>query len=312
MVAEVSRTAGTGASQRPVIFGEVLFDRFPDGTAVLGGAPFNVAWHLRGFGLDPLFISRVGADPLGERAKEAMADWGMDLSGLQTDPLHPTGVVKVTLEDGQPRYDILPRQAYDFIKPAPALRALEDVAGFCLYHGSLAARHAVSRSCLQALRTGCGLPVFLDLNLRAPWWNLPAVFDLVDGARWLKLNDTEFSTITSGPVPEAEVGSAADRLRRSHRLAMLAVTFGTDGALIVTEEATLRLTPAPLEVVDTVGAGDAFSAVLLLGLWRNWPLALALRRATDFAGAICRQRGAINHDRAFYASYLKEWDDEQP
>ncbi|MFA7095326.1 MAG: PfkB family carbohydrate kinase [Gammaproteobacteria bacterium] len=306
------QTTGTGASRRPVIFGEVLFDRFPDGTAVLGGAPFNVAWHLRGFGLDPLFISRVGADPLGERVREAMADWGMDLSGLQSDPLHPTGVVEVTLEGAQPRYDILPRQAYDFIEPAPALRALENVAGFCLYHGSLAARHAVSRSCLQALRTGRDLPVFLDLNLRAPWWNLPAVFDLVDGARWLKLNDTEFDTVAGGPVPEAEARNVADNLRRSHHLEMLAVTFGADGALIVTEGAALRIMPHALEVVDTVGAGDAFSAVLLLGLWRNWPFALALRRATDFAGAICQQRGATNRDRAFYASYLREWDNEQP
>ena len=67
---------------RPIIFGEVLFDCFPDGSRVLGGAPFNVAWHLQAFGAEPLFVSRVGNDPMGRKIRDAMLQWGMDTSGL--------------------------------------------------------------------------------------------------------------------------------------------------------------------------------------------------------------------------------------
>ncbi len=303
------QTSGAGESGRPVILGEVLFDRFPDGTTVLGGAPFNVAWHLQGFGLDPLFISRVGADALGNQVREAMADWGMSLAGLQIDSHCPTGVVQVRLEGGQPHYTILPYQAYDFIEPVSALQAVANLDGRSLYHGSLIARHAVSQSTLQALRAR-GLPVFLDINLRAPWWNPASVFSLLDGARWLKLNDAELAIIQGGLLLDTEIAQAAEGLRRSHGLELLAVTLGADGALIVTAEETLRVASPAVEVVDTVGAGDAFSAVMLLGFWRGWPLPLTLRRAAEFAAAVCCQRGAIGSDRAFYAAHVTRWSDE--
>ena len=102
--------------KRPVLFGEVLFDVFPPGTQVLGGAPFNVAWHLQGFGLRPLLISSVGADDRGKQIKKRMQEWGMETSGLQTDEQHPSGIVQVSFNNGQPSYEILSDQAYDFIK----------------------------------------------------------------------------------------------------------------------------------------------------------------------------------------------------
>ena len=99
------------------VFGEVLFDHFPDGTRVLGGAPFNVAWHLQAFGQAPWFVSRVGADPEGAAVREAMRDWGMDTGGLQLDPRYPTGRVSVRFADGEPTYDIVRPCAYDAIEP---------------------------------------------------------------------------------------------------------------------------------------------------------------------------------------------------
>ena len=105
---------------RPCIFGEVLFDHFPDGTRVLGGAPFNVAWHLQAFGRRPRFISRVGRDPEGEAVREAMRTWGMDTTGLQTDPRQPTGRVSVLFDDGEPSYDIVHPCAYDAIEAVAA------------------------------------------------------------------------------------------------------------------------------------------------------------------------------------------------
>ena len=102
--------------RRICIFGEVLFDHFPDGTRVLGGAPFNVAWHLQAFGQSPHFISRVGNDSAGEAIRNAMHEWGMDTRGLQTDPARPTGRVEVSFVDGEPTYDIVHPCAYDAIE----------------------------------------------------------------------------------------------------------------------------------------------------------------------------------------------------
>lgn len=105
---------------RPLIFGEVLFDRFPDGSVVLGGAPFNVAWHLQAFGLAPLVISRVGRDALGGAVVAAMTGWGMDRRGVQFDATHPTGTVEVAFQAGEPHYAIVDRVAYDIIAAGDA------------------------------------------------------------------------------------------------------------------------------------------------------------------------------------------------
>ena len=152
---------------QPMVFGEVLFDIFPDGSRVLGGAPFNVAWHLQAFGCKPLFVSRIGDDPLGEQVAAAMRGWGMNTSGLQMDRMHPTGEVRVSIEQGEPAYDIVANQAYDYIDSA-SLPAAKSVS--LVYHGSLALRCQTSASALDSLLDACSSPVFLDINLRPPWW----------------------------------------------------------------------------------------------------------------------------------------------
>ena len=98
------------------VFGEVLFDHFPDGSRVLGGAPFNVAWHLQAFGQSPAFISRIGNDPEGDTIRRAMQAWGMRTDSLQIDTKHPTGRVMVELVDGEPAYDIVRPSAWDAIE----------------------------------------------------------------------------------------------------------------------------------------------------------------------------------------------------
>ena len=296
-------------SGRPVVFGEVLFDHFiEDNSDVLGGAPFNVAWHLHGFGQAPLFISRIGADARGEAVREAMRTWGMDCAGLQGDPDHPTGTVEVDLTGDQPRFDIVPEQAYDFIDAETAAKALEDGPWALIYHGSLAARHPVSAAALEALR-GSGLPAFVDINLRPPWWSRQGVLGLLEGGRWLKLNEDELAAVLDRTVSAEGLEPVAKGLRAEHALDTLIVTLGGQGALVATERGTCRDAPPPLEtVVDTVGAGDAFSAVAILGLMQGWDPATTLRRAMAFAGAICGQRGATAHDPSLYDSFREQWD----
>ncbi len=289
-------------TQAPVVFGEALFDCFPDGAAVLGGAPFNVAWHLAALGAAPVFVSRVGEDELGTRIESAMRERDMTTAGLQRDPEHPTGTVQVTLAAGEPSYDIVPGRAYDFID-ADALPALS--AGTLLYHGTLALRNGDSAAALEALRAQADA-VFLDVNLRAPWWSLDQVRRLLDGARWVKLNADELEVLAAdGDSPE---GRAAVLIER-HGLALVYGTLGARGAFALTADGELeRVRPgASVEVVDAVGAGDGFASVLIMGLLGDWPLAETLVRAQAFASAIVGRRGATIHDPAFYADFAREW-----
>ena len=293
----------SGLTARPLIFGEVLFDRFADGTAILGGAPFNVAWHLQPFGLEPLLISSVGADPLGEQVRRAMQDWGMDLSGLQTTSLYPTGVVDVSFRQGEPHYHIVPDSAWDYIRSEelPALPA----AGL-LYHGSLALRQVVSCTSWQWLQKQSSVPRFIDINLRDPWWNRNAINRLLEGVCWLKLNTDELALI----VPQfSDTESRSHYLLDTLPLAWLIVTQGKAGAMAVSAQGE-RLQVRPEQaarVVDTVGAGDAFSSVLIVGLLKGWPMEQTLRYAQQFAGAVVGLRGATSRERDFYQPFIESW-----
>jgi len=288
---------------RPLIFGEVLFDHFSDGSLVLGGAPFNVAWHLQACGAEPLLISRVGDDALGRRIRATMQEWGMDTRGLQQDPLRPTGTVEVSLAEGEPRFDIVSGCAYDFVDPA-TLPPHGDIS--LLYHGTLALRSPQNRAALAQLGRTSGAPVLLDVNLRPPWWQRDAVLELLAGARWAKLNEAELATLApDGRDPEGQ----ARALQEAGRMELLIVTLGAAGALARRRDGTLlRMAPAAaVPVVDTVGAGDAFAAVTLLGLLRGWGLATTLERAQSFAAALVGIRGATPQRSDFYAPFLERW-----
>lgn len=299
----MARSAELTASARPVIFGEVLFDRFPDGSVVLGGAPFNVAWHLQAFGLKPLMISRVGNDALGREIRNTMQSWGMDGSGLQLDSRHPTGTVTVSFTDGEPCFDIVAERAYDFID-AGAVPPLP--GNNIIYHGSLALREATSHNALQYLKEKTGAPCFVDINLRPPWWTTAVIEQSLQDASWLKLNAQEFDRV----VPEHK--DELDRIKivlQKSRLQYLVVTRGSEGALAVDrtgQRFDIRLDNRT-RVIDTVGAGDAFSSVLLLGNIRGWPLPESLQRAQDFANAIVGIRGATTHDRRIYRPFVEAW-----
>ncbi len=293
---------------RPLVFGEVLFDRFEKEGAVLGGAPFNVAWHLRGFGLNPLFISRIGEDELGNTVLEGMADWGMDTAGIQRDPTRPTGLVEVTIEEGEPHFEILPRQAYDFIETTQARDAVENEDLSLIYHGTLAARHPASRASLVNLVQQSGSPVFIDVNLRAPWWEENLVRSFLKGSRWIKMNENELTIIGGAGRHQDVEEAAAVELRRQEGLEMLIVTLGSQGAILLTEEKVFKGEVAPVkEVVDTVGAGDAFSAVCILGLTLGWGSSLILERALEFASRIVAQRGATRRDADMYDFFKERW-----
>lgn len=298
MDSKTTRLAG-----RPLIIGEVLFDCFDDGREVLGGAPFNVAWHLQAFGLRPLFISRIGEDPRGEQISEAMTRWGMDRSGLQYDPLHPTGMVEITMQDKQHSFSILADQAYDYIDADTTLSHPGIHEAALCYSGSLIERAPASRATVAALRAR-GIAHFIDVNLRTPWWQRDEVLRMLSGVRWAKLNEDELAQLGFAGAPT----EAAERMRQGFGMELLVLTMGAEGALLLSERGCQAGEPVPVSgMVDTVGAGDAFTAVTILGLMRGWPQRLMLQRALAFASAQCEVQGATREDRQWYQQCMAQW-----
>lgn len=298
---------------RPAIFGEVLFDHFPDGSAVLGGAPFNVAWHLQGFGHAPLLVSRVGGDEPGHRVKRAMQDWGLDTSGLQTDAQHPTGTVEVKFEGAQHSFHILPNQAYDHIDAELAHQAVAATELALLYHGSLVVRTPPVRQALDRLLAAGNMPVFLDVNLRDPWWSGDTLSALMEHTRWVKLNDEELNHVAKRLGLRTEnIDETARSVHAHYHLDLLILTLGAQGAIALDSSLELiRVEPDEnVEVIDTVGAGDAFAAVMLLGLLETWPIQIAMKRAQNFASRICAQRGATSPDLEMYRQFTRSWTEE--
>ena len=290
--------------QQIAIFGEALIDQFPDGHQVLGGAPFNVAWHLQAFGQSPSFISRAGRDAVGDSIRQAMSDWGMSVDNVQSDADYPSGTVKVTIHQGEPRYEILADQAYDFID---AEQLNPEAAYSVLYHGTLALRNATSAQALHQLAARLTGKIFVDVNLRAPWWHKASVEQWLSRADWVKLNQDELMQLTP---PQHTVPEAMRLLQALHDLDVLIVTCGSLGAMALNRAGEFfEVAPAgSVSVVDTVGAGDAFAAVLLLGMRQGWPLGLTMARAQVFASALVGQRGATVQDLSFYQAYIHAWN----
>ncbi|MEB3119895.1 MAG: carbohydrate kinase [Snowella sp.] len=291
-------------NQSVIIFGEVLFDCFPDGNVILGGAPFNVAWHLQAFGLSPLFISRIGNDSYGVTIRKAMENWGMDLRGLQLDLEHPTGTVQVNLINDEPHYEIVENSAYDFIE-CSSLPSLPKDSIF--YHGTLALRSQACVETLQKIKANISPSVFLDVNLRTPWWNLKTVELLLKEISWLKLNEEELSLI----VPqESNTESRIQYLLSSFSLNNITLTQGKAGAISFQPNGDRQqiIPSQTTQIVDTVGAGDAFSSVLILGIVKGWDTPKTLVRAQEFASVIVGIRGATIQDKSFYKYFLEKWN----
>ena len=254
-------------------------------------------------------ISRIGSDDEGNSVVDAMHRWSMDSSGIQRDELHPTGGVEISMQGTDHRFDIRADQAYDHIDFEPLDNVVRGQNLSLIYHGSLITREPASRDTLQHLISETHRPVFVDVNLRDPWWDAATVEGLLKAARWAKLNNDELATLLPGTAQTDEgLKRAASEALARFELDAIVVTRGAEGAFITTTEGTLSGKPPPVEnLVDTVGAGDAFCAVTLFGLHKRWSAAETIGRALSFASAICAQRGATSPDHKLYERTLASW-----
>lgn len=284
----------------PYIFGEVLFDCFQTGEQILGGAPFNVAWHLQALGHAPLLISRVGHDIQGNKVLGAMAKCGMDTRAVQVDTTYPTGQVQVTIHNNEPHYNIVSNSAFDFIS---AEQLPQTQAHGIFYHGTLCLRNPISHNAYQRFSQNKDLPIFVDINLRSPWWHRDEVFTCLNKAHWAKMNSEELQLLDK---TADDIQQQMAKLQTRCGLEQLIVTRGDQGALIRTATGDFHsLRPDKVEdMLDSVGAGDAFSAVYIHGLLAGWPIDKNLHHAQQFASKILELRGATTDSPNFYRDFL--------
>ena len=291
-----------------LVLGEVLYDMLPQGRT-LGGAPFNFAFHLNGLGDDVRFISRVGDDELGHEILSTMESWNMDTRFVEKDIDRRTGEVPVVLDDqGAPTFTILEDRAFDYI-PMPDLGGFTKVPDL-VYLGTLAQRNPISRQTIRDLATFFSgkSRIFLDLNLRAPFFDESSVTVSLKTADIVKMSEEELFVVqTMFPhLAQDEEETFVRALQDELAIDWCCVTKGHQGSVLyVRREGTPTIQPVcpAKSFVNSMGAGDAFSAMMAHGLGQGWPREKIMEQAARFAASACGIEGALPVEPHFYHSW---------
>ena len=273
-------------------FGEILWDVYPD-EGFLGGASLNFAAHLAKHGEEAYLLSAVGDDTWGVRAKERLALWGVHTDYVSSLHEFPTGQAIVTLdESGTPSYRFLEDVAYEHIE-IPALP--DDFR--VLYFGTLALQSKSNLQSLSSLLKTYPFPeIFVDVNIRPPFYSQETVVFAVSHATILKISLEELPIVASllGLSPSMSYQELAHTLKaRYDRLRCIIVTLGADGAYALDGKQECPCEAVPTEVVSTVGAGDSFSASFLHCYLRDGDIATALSHAAKVAAFVVSCTDAV-------------------
>lgn len=274
--------------------GEVLWDDFPDGER-FGGAPANFTCHCCSLGAHAYMISCVGDDRRGEMAMDFLSAHGVDVSGLVRSPARKTGVVLVSLdENGRPSYKIEEDVAWDYLPFTDELATIATTLDAVCF-GSLGQRSSAARETIQsfvrATRADC-LRIF-DINLRQRYYTEEIIRESLAMAKVLKLNDEELDDVKSLYELEGSEETVAKNLLEVCDLKIVVLTRGAKGSLIATRESISTTSGCETDVVDTVGAGDAFTAAMLTGFLNQKPIQDINEHAARVAAYVCSQSGAV-------------------
>ena len=283
--------------------GEILFDVYPENKK-LGGAPFNFIYHIIKLTGKANFVSRVGNDESGNEILQILKDKKISTDFIQIDQEHRTGIARTTLNEKKiPTFVIEENCAYDFIELTDSLEKLilEDTG--CLYFGTLAQRNEISRETIQKLAES-NVKCICDLNIRQKFYSQEIIEKSLNAADVLKLNEDELALVND-LILKTEYNSTkiAKKLVEVFNLELLCVTKGSAGAVLYTgvEENLYKINNE--EVVDTVGAGDAYASLLCLGYLKNWNIAKINKLASEFANEIVKVEGALPDNDKVYETF---------
>lgn len=282
---------------KPVIvgIGEALWDVLPEGKKI-GGAPANFAYHVSQFGLDSLVISAIGKDKLGEEIIENFNEKKLTYHLPEVD--YPTGTVQVEIDQvGVPQYNIKENVAWDNI---PFTKELEKIAKHtrAVCFGSLAQRSVVSRntilSFLDAMPKDDDVLKVFDINLRQGFYSKEIICESLRRCNILKINDEELVTGSRlKGYPGIDLQDKCWILLGKYNLKMLILTCGVNGSYVFTP-GNVSFQPTPkVEVADTVGAGDSFTATFISSIIKGLPVEEAHKKAVQVSAYVCTQNGAM-------------------
>ena len=275
--------------------GEALWDVLPEGKKI-GGAPANFAYHVSQFGLPSCVVSAVGDDALGKEIVENFTSKG--LNQLIAEVPYPTGTVQVEIDPaGVPQYEIKENVAWDNIPYTARLEQLaERTKAVCF--GSLAQRNVVSRNTINHFldampRTDDSLVVF-DVNLRQGFYNKEILCNSMKRCNILKINDEELVTVSRMfGYPGIDLQDKCWILLGKYNLKMLILTCGINGSYVFTP-GNVSFQPTPkVEVADTVGAGDSFTAAFIASILKGKSVQEAHSRAVRTSAYVCTKKGAM-------------------
>ena len=279
--------------------GELLWDLLPSG-AMLGGAPANFSVMAGRLGSHAAILSRVGRDELGREAIDTLDPLPVDASAIQMDTQHETGRVTVTFANNEPSYTIHQPAAWDFLDPSDNWMQLAERADAICF-GSLAQRNQQSRQTIQTLAAqapATSVRVF-DVNLRAPFYFAEVIEESLELATVLKMNEDEAPLVLhllgmNAVQAEVPLRNTAERLLQEFpALKLVAITRGSCGSLLVTREEWHDHPGYPVQVADTIGAGDAFTAALTHYLLRGASLPTLNEAGNRWGSWLASQTGAM-------------------
>lgn len=274
--------------------GEILWDMLPQGRQ-LGGAPANFAYHVSKLGMQGVVVSAIGNDALGDEIMSFLEDKNLDLHFMRVE--NPTGVVNIELNDvGIPMYNIVENVAWDSIPFTSELEVLaQNTKAVCF--GSLAQRNEVSRNTIrrfiESLPQQC-LKVF-DVNLRQQYYSREIIEWSMTHCDVLKLNDEEIVELKRiWAMEEITDASFCAELQRRYDIKIIILTCGAAGSYVYSKDGAVSFQETPtVDVVDTVGAGDSFTAAFVVSLLKGESIAVAHSKAIAVAAATCTHSGAM-------------------
>ncbi|MDX1636400.1 MAG: carbohydrate kinase [Balneolaceae bacterium] len=276
--------------ERILCIGEILWDSLPSGL-YLGGAPLNVSYHLNQFGIESTIASRVGDDRLGREAIRRIKRMQMATDQIQCDGEHETGFVGVELSaDGDPEYDIIQPVAWDFIEPTASLRTLATQCWGVVF-GSLAQRNAVSRNTIRTLWE-MDIRKILDMNLRRPYVDREIVYESLSVSDIVKMNEEELNQLKEWYNLSGGARRSAEQVADRFGCSVVCVTRGANGAEIFRDGQWHEHKGFPTKVKDAVGAGDAFLAALLYGIYSDSETEELLTLANATGAFVAQKDGA--------------------
>lgn len=272
--------------------GELLWDFFPDGKKP-GGAPANFVFHAQNLGAIGSVVSAVGNDFLGNEIVDYFKLLGLETGNVQVDPQKQTGIVEVKLKTGIPEYKIEKDVAWDFIKWTPQLASLAGESDAVCF-GTLAQRSEITRQTilkfLKTTKPDC-LRVF-DINLRQNFYDKKIIADSLEISSVLKLNDEEFPVLAKLFSLKGSEHCILEKLMEQFGLTLVALTKGEKGSLLKTKTEMSFLEAPKVKVVDTVGAGDSFTAALIISKLCGKSFNEMHTFANEVAAYVCTQKGA--------------------